>query len=98
MKKNKLFYYLAFTVLTSILLSNKLFSQDNYFQENIKNWDYYKNSEWELIFKDKQTEYYLRLRTGYSNSNDVNLIAVHQIENDNTPLYPSKKMYGQIII
>lgn len=98
MKKIKLFHYLAFTVLASILFSNKLFSQDNYFEENIKNWDYYKDSKWELIFKDKQTEYYLRLRTGYSNSKDVNLIAVHQIENDNTPLYPSKRMYGQIII
>ena len=93
MKKIKLFHYLAFTVLTSILLSNKLFSQDNYLQENIKNWVYYKNSEWELIFKDKQTEYYLRLNTRASDfGRTAYLIAIHTVKDDDTPLYPYNKL------
>lgn len=99
MKNFKLFYCLAFIVFASILSSNKLFSQDNYFQENIKNWDYYKDSKWELIFKDTQTEYYLRLNTRASDFGRMAyLIAIHTVKDDDTPLYPYKKVKHGIVI
>ena len=72
-----------------------LAQEEKYFDENVKKRAYDKNLEWELIFKDKQTEYYLRLGTpSGEDEREATFIAVHDIKDENTPLYAYKKVYG----
>lgn len=70
-----------------------------YFQKNVLDRAFDKNFDWELIFKDKQTEYYLKLDTSSKTfQREATLIAVHDIKDENIAIFKYKKAFGNAIM